>query len=91
MHYENIIVETRGRVGLVTLNRPKALNVLSDALIDEPGHTIEQFDRNDEIRCMVVTGSEKAFAAGADIARNNHGKTDSGIHKEATCKSSNPN
>ena len=68
MHYENIIVETRGRVGLVTLNRPKVLNALCDALVDELGHALEQFDKNDEIQCMVVAGSEKAFAAGADIA-----------------------
>jgi len=68
MHYENIIVEIRGRVGLVTLNRPKVLNALSDALVDELGHALQQFDSNDEIQCMVVAGSEKAFAAGADIA-----------------------
>jgi enoyl-CoA hydratase len=68
MRYENIIVETQGRVGLVTLNRPKALNALSDVLIDELVHAFEQFDRNEEIQCMVLSGSDKAFAAGADIA-----------------------
>ena len=69
MDYENIIVETQGRVGLATLNRPNALNALSDALIDELVHAFEQFDRNENIQCMVLTGSEKAFAAGADIAK----------------------
>lgn len=68
MDYENIIVETQGRVGLVTLNRPNALNALSDALIDELVHAFEQFDKNENIQCTVLTGSEKAFAAGADIA-----------------------
>jgi enoyl-CoA hydratase len=68
MAYENILVETRGRVGLITLNRPKALNALSDALIDELGEALHAFDADDEIGAMIITGSEKAFAAGADIA-----------------------
>lgn len=68
MNYENILVEVRGRVGLVTLNRPKVLNALSDALIDELAHALEQFDSDENIQCTVLTGSEKAFAAGADIA-----------------------
>jgi enoyl-CoA hydratase len=68
MNYENIIVETRDRVGLITLNRPNALNALSDALIDELVMALENFDKDGNIQCMVVTGSEKAFAAGADIA-----------------------
>jgi enoyl-CoA hydratase len=68
MAYENILVETRGRVGLVTLNRPKALNALNDALIDELGEALRAFDADDNIGAMIVTGSEKAFAAGADIA-----------------------
>lgn len=67
MSYENILVETRGRVGLITLNRPKALNALNDALMDELGAALVAFDADDEIGCMVITGSEKAFAAGADI------------------------
>jgi enoyl-CoA hydratase len=54
-------------VGLVRLNRPKALNALNDQLMDELGHALLAFDANDEIGCMVLTGSEKAFAAGADI------------------------
>jgi enoyl-CoA hydratase len=68
MNYENILVETRGRVGLITLNRPKALNALNDQLMDEVGHALLAFDASNAIGCMVITGSEKAFAAGADIA-----------------------
>lgn len=67
MAYENILVETRGRVGLVTLNRPKALNALNDALMDELGEALRTFDADEGIGAIVVTGSEKAFAAGADI------------------------
>ncbi|MFZ9368202.1 MAG: enoyl-CoA hydratase [Burkholderiaceae bacterium] len=67
MQYENILVETHGKVGLVRLNRPKALNALNDALIDELGHALLAFDSDRQIGCMVITGSEKAFAAGADI------------------------
>jgi len=67
MSYENILVETRGRVGLVTLNRPKALNALNDALMDELGAALTAFDADDAIGCIVITGSERAFAAGADI------------------------
>ena len=67
MSYENILVETRGRVGLITLNRPKALNALNDALMDELGDALGKFDADDNIGCMVITGSDKAFAAGADI------------------------
>ncbi|WP_333977242.1 enoyl-CoA hydratase [Burkholderia cepacia] len=67
MAYENILVETRGRVGLVTLNRPKALNALNDALMDELGDALKAFDADGGIGAIVVTGSEKAFAAGADI------------------------
>jgi enoyl-CoA hydratase len=67
MHYQNIIVETRGRVGLITLNRPNALNALNDALVDELVYALEQFDGDEMIQCTVVTGNEKAFAAGADI------------------------
>jgi enoyl-CoA hydratase len=67
MSYENILVETRGHVGLVTLNRPKALNALNDKLMDELGEALLAFDADEAIGAMVVTGSEKAFAAGADI------------------------
>lgn len=67
MEYQTILVETRGRVGLVTLNRPKALNALNDQLMDELGAALLAFDADDGIGAMVITGSEKAFAAGADI------------------------
>lgn len=67
MSYENILVETRDRTGLVTLNRPKALNALNDALMDELGDALLAFDADDAIGAIVVTGGEKAFAAGADI------------------------
>ncbi|HEX7810645.1 MAG TPA: enoyl-CoA hydratase [Burkholderiales bacterium] len=67
MAYENIIVETRGKVGFITLNRPKALNALSPALMRELAAALDVFEADDSIGCMVVTGSEKAFAAGADI------------------------
>ena len=65
--YENILTETRGRVGLVTLNRPKQLNALNDALMNELGDALMAFDNDDDVGAIVVTGSAKAFAAGADI------------------------
>ena len=67
MSYENIIAETRGKVGLITLNRPKALNALNDSLIDELDAALDVFEADADIGCIVITGSEKAFAAGADI------------------------
>ncbi len=67
MAYENIEVETQGHVGLVRLNRPKALNALCDALVGELGLALDDFEADDNIGCVVITGSEKAFAAGADI------------------------
>lgn len=67
MSYENIIVETRGKVGLVTLNRPEVLNALNKDLIDELSEALSTFDKDKDIGCIVLTGSEKAFAAGADI------------------------
>ncbi len=67
MAYENIIVETRDSIGLITLHRPKALNALCIALIDELGRALDGFEADDSIGCIVLTGSEKAFAAGADI------------------------
>ena len=67
MSYENILVETRGKVGIVTLNRPKALNALSPELTRELAHALDAFEADDNIGCMIVTGSNKAFAAGADI------------------------
>ncbi|MFZ4807109.1 MAG: enoyl-CoA hydratase [Hyphomicrobiaceae bacterium] len=67
MAYETILVETRGRVGLVTLNRPSALNALNSQLIGELSQALEAFEADRAIGCIVLTGSDKAFAAGADI------------------------
>ncbi|ATE58670.1 enoyl-CoA hydratase [Thauera sinica] len=67
MTYELIIAETRGRVGLITLNRPKALNALNDQVVNEIGTALDGFEADDGIGAIVITGSEKAFAAGADI------------------------
>ncbi|MBO6756416.1 MAG: enoyl-CoA hydratase [Roseibium sp.] len=67
MGYENIRVEKRGRVGLITLDRPKALNALNKALVSELSAALDAYEADDRIGCVVLTGSEKAFAAGADI------------------------
>jgi enoyl-CoA hydratase len=67
MTYQNILVETRGAVGLITLNRPQALNALCDALIRELGTALDAFEKDAATGAVVLTGSEKAFAAGADI------------------------
>jgi enoyl-CoA hydratase len=71
MPYETITTSTHGpegrQVGIVTLNRPKQLNALNDQLMDELGAALKAFDADPQIGCMVLTGSEKAFAAGADI------------------------
>ena len=68
MNYESIVVRTEAdRVGVVTLNRPKQLNALNNQLMDELGHALKAFDADERIGCLIVTGSEKAFAAGADI------------------------
>jgi enoyl-CoA hydratase len=67
MSYENIIVETRGKVGLIRLNRPQALNALNRALIHDLTHALDAFEADANIGCMVITGSDEAFAAGADI------------------------
>ena len=67
MPYETILTETRGRVGLITLNRPQALNALNNLLMTEVMNALEAFDHDESIGAMVITGSEKAFAAGADI------------------------
>jgi enoyl-CoA hydratase len=68
MAYENILVETKGRVGIITLDRPEALNALNSALIDDLGQALDNFESDNNIGCVVLTGSAKAFAAGADIA-----------------------
>src|SRR3954468_19183897 len=67
MSYETIIVEPRGRVGIIRLNRPQALNALNSALNAELARAIAAFDADEGIGCVLLTGSEKAFAAGADI------------------------
>lgn len=69
MQYQNILIEQRDRVGLITLNRPQALNALNDDLMDELGHALIAFDADATIGAIVLTGSAKAFAAGADISR----------------------
>ncbi|HZB62667.1 MAG TPA: enoyl-CoA hydratase [Microvirga sp.] len=67
MAYDTILVETRGKVGLITLNRPQALNALNSQLLGEVNQALDAFEADANIGCIVVTGSEKAFAAGADI------------------------
>ncbi|WP_159590168.1 enoyl-CoA hydratase [Chelativorans xinjiangense] len=67
MAYETILVETRGRVGLITLNRPKALNALNSQVLEELVAAAEAFDASAKVGAIVLTGSQKAFAAGADI------------------------
>ncbi len=67
MTYQDIAVETRGRVGVIRLNRPQALNALNKALMAELTQAIEAFDADDKVGCLLITGSDKAFAAGADI------------------------
>jgi len=67
MAYEMILTETRGKVGIIRLNRPEALNALCDRLMEELGQALRAFDADPAIAAIVLTGSEKAFAAGADI------------------------
>jgi enoyl-CoA hydratase len=67
MTYELILTRTEGKAAIITLNRPKQLNALNNELMDELGAALKAFDADDGIGCMILTGSEKAFAAGADI------------------------
>ena len=67
MTYQTILLETHGRVGLITLNRPEALNALNAQVVTEVNDALDGFERDPGIGCIVITGSEKAFAAGADI------------------------
>ena len=67
MTYENILTEVRGRVGVITLNRPKQLNALNDGLMNDLGAALAAFDADDNIGAIVIAGGERAFAAGADI------------------------
>jgi len=81
MSYQNILVRTEGAVGIVTLNRPQALNALNTALMDELTEVIDTFEADPAIRCVILTGSEKAFAAGADITEMKS-KTFAEVYKE---------
>jgi enoyl-CoA hydratase len=67
MSYQHIIVETRGRIGIIRLDRPHALNALNAALIGELKAAVDAFEKDAGVACLIVTGSDKAFAAGADI------------------------
>ena len=67
MAYETIIVDIKDHIYVITLNRPDALNALNDQLLEELGDALGEAQKNDKVRCIVLTGSEKAFAAGADI------------------------
>ena len=67
MAYETIIVEISDGVALITLNRPDALNALNSQLLDELSSAVEDADASDKVRCIILIGSDKAFAAGADI------------------------
>ena len=67
MTYETLIVETKGKVGIIRLNRPQALNALNAKLNEELTAAVDAFEADDKIACVIVTGNEKAFAAGADI------------------------
>ena len=68
MSYDLILVEKKGRVGLITLNRPKQMNALNPQLMQELGRALQGFDADEGVGAIVITGNEKAFAAGADIA-----------------------
>jgi enoyl-CoA hydratase len=67
MPYQNILVESKGRVGIIRLNRPQALNALNSALMVELGQALDAYDTDPAIGCLLITGNDKAFAAGADI------------------------
>jgi enoyl-CoA hydratase len=77
--YEMILTETQGRVAIIRLNRPKALNALCDQLMDELGQALRGYDADPAIAAIVITGSEKAFAAGADI-KEMQGRSYPGIY-----------
>jgi enoyl-CoA hydratase len=81
MTYETIIVETKGKVGIVRLNRPQALNALNAQVNADMTAAIDAFEADDAIGCVILTGSEKAFAAGADI-KEMSGKSHMEVYKE---------
>jgi len=67
MNHTSILTETRGHVGLITINRPKAMNALNNQLLNEMMNALDEFNKDENVGAMVITGNEKAFAAGADI------------------------
>lgn len=79
--YRTILVHTEGAVGTITLNRPEALNALNSQLMDEVSAAVDTLEADPQIRCMIVTGSEKAFAAGADI-KEMAGKSFTEVYRE---------
>ena len=82
MNFENVIVETDGAIGVVTLNRPQALNALSYALVKDLSLAMQELDRDKDVRVIIVTGGEKVFAAGADIKEMaDRGPFDERIHE----------
>jgi enoyl-CoA hydratase len=81
MSYETIIVETKGKVGIIRLNRPQALNALNAQVNADLTAAIDAFEADDAIGCVIITGSEKAFAAGADI-KEMSGKSHMDVYKE---------
>ena len=81
MSYQNLKTEVTGAVGIATLNRPEALNALSTPLLNELADALEAWDRGTEVRCIIITGSERAFAAGADI-KEMQPKTYSQMYRE---------
>ena len=84
MSYENILVETKGRVGVIRFNRPQALNALNAALVGELIAAIDAFEADANIGCLLITGSEKAFAAGADIKE----MVEQDLSSRSTCRTS---
>lgn len=72
MSYENILVSTEGHIGLIQLNRPQKMNALNRPLMSELAQALREFDADDKIRCVVLHGNERAFAAGADIDEMAH-------------------
>ena len=81
MAYETIIVETRGKVGIIRLNRPQALNALNAQVNADMTAAIDAFEADPKIACVIITGSEKAFAAGADI-KEMSGKSHMDVYKQ---------
>src|SRR5882757_3086458 len=81
MTYQNLLVRTEGAVGIITLNRPQALNALNSPMMDELAVVLDGFEADSAIRCVIITGSEKAFAAGADITEM-AGKTFAEVYKQ---------